>query len=75
MSNRNWMTVVYVLLQLAWTGYSALCWLGAAFPDYADDEIFNQMKSLEIGVVWWRWFAVSLLLGIAFKFFRRSADV
>jgi hypothetical protein len=67
---RVWPTITVLLLELVWTGYTALAWLGAAFPDYGDDEIFNQIKDLEISVVWWRWLAVTLMLGIAFIFVR-----
>ena len=52
-----------------------MAWLGAAFPDYGDDKIFNQIKDLEISVVWWRWVAVNLMLGIAYKLIRRGTNV
>jgi hypothetical protein len=75
---RAWPTVIFVLfvlLELIWSGYSALAWLGAAFPDYADDKIFNHIKSLEISVVWWRWLAVSLMLGIVWRSLQRGMNV
>ena len=75
MTKRIWITAIFVLLELVWCGYSAMAWLGAAFPDYGADKVFNQIKGLEISVVWWRWVAVSLMLGIAYKLIRRGADV
>ena len=67
---RVWLFAIFVLAELAWSGYSALAWLGAAFPDYADDEIFNHIKSLEISVIEWRWLAVALLLILGYLYFR-----
>jgi hypothetical protein len=62
--------VAFALAELAWSGYSAVLWLGAAFPDYADDEVFNQIKRLEISAIEWRWLAVSLMLGFAYAICR-----
>ena len=75
MKKNSWIVAIFVLLELVWSGYSVLAGLGAAFPDYGNDEIFNQIKSLEISVVWWRWLAVSLVLWFGFSFFRRSVNV
>ena len=75
MTKRIWITIGFALLAILWSGYSALAYLGAAFPDYADDEIFNQIKSLKMSVILWRWLAVSLLLWMTWKYFRRGTDV
>ena len=75
MTKRTWIGALFVLLGLVWCGYSALALFGAEFPDYGDDKIFIQIQGLEISVVWWRWLAVSLLLGITYKLLGRGADV
>ena len=75
MKQRTWLTISIVLVQLAWYGYSALAFLGAAFPDFGDDELSNRVKALEVSVVGWRWLAVTLILGVIFYSLRRSTDV
>jgi hypothetical protein len=66
--NRSLITAAYVLLQIVWSGYSALAFFGSSFVAH-DDE------GLELSVIWWRWLAVSLLLGLLFKSLRRGANV
>lgn len=62
---------VFVLVGVLWLGFVALDLFGHTYGDCGDDPWCMKLKAANGGLVFWRGFAVGLLLCIAYAIYRR----
>ena len=65
---------LFVVLGLAWLGYTALDWIGAALGDCGDDQWCLGHRSISSQLVFWRGLCVGLLLVLAYRVVRVEAE-
>ena len=62
---------VFLLLGFLWLGFVAFDLFVHTFGDCGDDQMCVQLRQANGGLVFWRGFAVGLLLCIAYAVYRR----
>ena len=65
---------LFLLLSLAWLGFTLFMGMANSFGDCGTDDLCVAMKEAEAGRIIWRGIAVGLLLIITYAGYRRFSE-
>ena len=71
MTKRSWGCLIFTLIGLAWLGFVAFDLFVHTFGDCGDDQMCVRLRQANGGLVFWRAFAVGLIICIAYAIYRR----
>ncbi|HEX8257304.1 MAG TPA: hypothetical protein VF589_06695 [Allosphingosinicella sp.] len=67
--------IIFVMLGIAWMLFVTFDLFTSIYGDCAGDRWCEGRKSIAGGLVFWRGFCVTLLIFLAYRFFRKEPDV
>jgi hypothetical protein len=67
---RRLIQALFVVLGLAWLGYSACDLFARTFGDCFDNQVCQNFKSTSMQLVFWRGLCVAIILVLAYRIFR-----
>jgi hypothetical protein len=69
-SRRRLVQALFVVLGLAWLGYSAFDLFARTFGDCFDSQVCQNFKSTSTQLIFWRGLCVAIILVLAYRIFR-----
>jgi hypothetical protein len=72
--SRRAIQVIFVILGLLWGLFCLFELFVSVYGDCVDDELCVALKNTSAGLVLWRGLAVTLILFIAYRFFRKEPE-
>ena len=67
---RRLIQALFVVLGLAWLGYTTFDLFASTFGDCFDDQVCQHFKGTSFQLVFWRGLCVAILLVLAYRIFR-----
>ena len=72
--NRSALRVVFVLVALAWLGFTVLDLLSSVLGDCLGNQWCQGRKSIAFELIFWRGLCVGTLIILSYRYFRRKLD-